>query len=104
MEVREMLLLGPSSFLAHSSLLSSHCEGALYFEVHLNLVQRLKIYVQVCQFLAKSYRRAFPMLLVRCPFQPNLSEGDFLYIKADSLLKVYVGSHIRRQILPKLKI
>jgi hypothetical protein len=26
MEVREMLLLGPASFFAHSSLLSSHCE------------------------------------------------------------------------------
>jgi hypothetical protein len=32
MEVREMILLGPFTFFAYSSLLSfsSHCEGALY--------------------------------------------------------------------------
>jgi hypothetical protein len=29
-KVREMILLGLSSFFAHSSLLSSHCEGAFY--------------------------------------------------------------------------
>jgi hypothetical protein len=69
MELREMLLLGPSSILLTLfSYLLALQGGSLCDPKHLNIVQHLKIQIQ-------KYAN----------FQPNPSEEDFLYNKADVL-------------------
>jgi hypothetical protein len=98
MEVREMILLGPFTFFAHSSLLSSqYCEGALYWDWDPKQGQRVDLTLwgpfkpcsapqnlQACQFSVKSYRQAFPMILVRCPLRLARSGSVISFLKSRS--------------------
>jgi hypothetical protein len=92
MEVREMLLLGPFTFFFHSFLISLQIERGLSvvtqkrvkewrsggrFEGHLNIDQHIIIHKHA-NFPAKSYRRYFHVLLVRCPLLKLLNRLDLL--------------------------